>query len=208
MKSYYDKWRNFLKEEKWSDFEHPKDQWVDMSPTDIVNARDPVNIDLSDELFQLIDNAYRSIGGNYEFKTPADIPGQSDYWIATDIDQDPEPDVVRVGKTKDSGVKLSASGHDGTANAKDAYIAKTAELLKQPGHYAEMSKAIAHIMITRYGAPYVEDPEKVQQVLGADKPIRWIGPHPEGKYEGYNGWYARTIKGHEGEMKIMLGNPR
>jgi hypothetical protein len=47
----------------------------------------------------------------------------------------------------------------------------------------------------------------VQKVLGPSKPIEWLGTHPDGKYPEYNGWYRRTIEGHEGELKIMLGNP-
>ena len=208
MKIVYDKWREFLKEGKWSDFEHPKDQWIDIPISDIESSRDPINVDLSDELFQLIDTAYEEIGGNYDFKTSADIPGNANLWTAVDIDKDPEPDALRVAKDDHGGVKLSAAGHDGTRAAKDAYLAKTAELLGQPGHYAEMSKAIAHIMITRYNIPYIGDPERVQRALGPTKPITWIGAHPEGKYPGYDGWYTRDIHGHEGEMKIMLGNPK
>ena len=77
--------------------------------------------------------------------------------------------------------------------AKDAYIGRTADLLSQPGHYAEMSKKIADIMIKYYDIPAVTDPEKVQQVLGSNKQIRWLGPHPEGKHPGIDGWYTRDI---------------
>ena len=70
-----------------------------------------------------------------------------------------------------------------------------------------MSKAIAHIMITRYGVPYVSDPEVAQKVLGPSKPIEWLGEHPDGKYPEYNGWYRRSVSGREGELKIMVGSP-
>lgn len=208
MKLLLENWRKFLKEEKWEDFEHPKNQWVNVSVSDIENSRDSLNVDLSDELFQLIDTAYAAIGGNFDYKSPADIPGNANLWLATDLDADPEPDALRVGKDAPGGVKLSASGHDGSRAGKDAYLAKTVELLNQPGHYAEMSKGIAHIMITRHDVPHVSDPELVQKALGPEKPITWIGPHPEGKYPGYDGWYTRDIHGHAGEMKIMLGNPK
>ena len=71
-----------------------------------------------------------------------------------------------------------------------------------------MSKGLAHVMLKYFNAPYVDDPEVVQRVLGPEKPIQWLGEHPEGKYPGINGWYTRTISGHENELKIMLGNPR
>ena len=67
-----------------------------------------------------------------------------------------------------------------------------------------MSKGIGHIMLTYYQVPAVEDEETVRKVLG--KEIEWIGPHPEGKYPGINGWYVRTINNNK-ELKIMLGNP-
>lgn len=79
--------------------------------------------------------------------------------------------------------------------------------MNTPGNYGEMSKAVAHIMLTKYDAPYVSDPEVVQKVLGPSKPITWLGAHPEGKYPGVDGWYRREIQGNEGELKIMIGLP-
>tara|TARA_Y100000296_G_C5119314_1_gene229501 strand:+ start:390 stop:713 length:324 start_codon:yes stop_codon:yes gene_type:complete len=99
---------------------------------------------------------------------------------------------------------MAGSGHDGTRNAIDAYLEKTSSLLKEEGYYGEMSKAIAHIMITRHNVPFVPSHKDVEKVLG--KTVEWIGPHPEGKYPGYDGWYSRGIGGSQ-EMKIMLGNP-
>ena len=61
--------------------------------------------------------------------------------------------------------------------------------------------------VAETAANYVDDPEKVQKILGPSKLIKWLGPHPEGKYPGINGWYTRTISGHEDELKIMLGKP-
>lgn len=208
MKFLFENWRRFLSEEKWADLGYPKNQWTDVSADDIQNSKDPLNIDLADELLALIDNAYKEIGGNYDFQNPNDLPGDADVWLAIDLDDDPEPDSLRIGKSKPAGVKLSASGHDGSRAAIDAYKSKTAELLHSPGHYAEMSKGIAHVMLKYFNAPYVDDPEVVQRVLGPEKPIQWLGEHPEGKYPGINGWYTRTISGHENELKIMLGNPR
>lgn len=199
------KWREFLSEAKWSDRKVPKGKWDQISPDEIDKSRDPENIDLTDEFHSLIDTAYKPIGGNFDFKSPEDLPGDSDVWIAADIDDDPEPDVLRVAKSKPAGTKLTASGHDGSRQAKSASVKNTAELLSQQGYYAELSKAIAHIMITRHDVPAVTDPERVRSVLGKD--IEWLGQHPKGMYPDHNGWYTRTIGGKPGVLKIMLGNP-
>jgi hypothetical protein len=203
-------WRKFIKEETWADYGHDKGSWEEIPVSDL--KHDPENVDITDELYALIANAYKEIGGNFDYKSAADIPkGQgddsADYWSAIDLDDDPEPDALRVGKSKPSGLKLSASGHDGKRPSINAYKAKTADMLHTPGTYAEMSKGIAHVMLTYHDAPYVGDPDVVQRVLGASKPINWLGPHPAGKYPGIDGWYTRTIKGNEGELKIMLGSP-
>ena len=50
--------------------------------------------------------------------------------------------------------KLGIVGHDGSKAAIDKYLEETASQLKS-GAIAEMSGAIAHIMITRHGVPAV-----------------------------------------------------
>ena len=200
---YHEQWKGFIKEKKFSDFSKGKGKWVDLNTSDL---RDKENIDLSLELYDLISNAYANMDppGHFDFKSPEDIPGKHDIWSAVDVDGDETPDALRVGKNKPSGKKLTASGHDGSRAGKDAYVAKTAEMLHSKGYYAEMSKGIAHLMIKYYQVPHVEDEEIVRKVLG--KEIQWIGAHPDGKYPEYNGWYVRDISGHK-ELKIMLGTP-
>jgi hypothetical protein len=196
-----------LREKKWEDFGIDKGEWREFSPSEIESSRDPVNVDVAEELFALIDNAYKDIGGNFDFQNPADLPGNSDYWAAIDIDDDPEPDALKVGKRKPFGLKSTAAGHDGSRAGIEAYKNKTAELLSTPGNYGEMSKGLAHVLLKYFDTPHVSDPEIVQAVLGPSKPIQWLGAHPEGKYPGVDGWYTRTIKGKPGELKIMLGIP-
>ena len=196
-----------LQEKKWEDFGIDKGEWREFSPSEIESSRDPVNVDIAEELFALIDNAYKSIGGNFDFKSPADLPGNSDYWTAIDLDDDPEPDAVVIGKSRAPGLKYTAAGQDGERPSIISMLAKSADMLKTQGTYGEFSKGLAHIMLTRYDAPYVSEPEVVQAVLGPSKPIQWLGTHPEGKYPGVDGWYTRTIKNKPGELKIMLGNP-
>ena len=202
MKLLFESWRKFLKEKKWEDYEAPKGEWIDVPLEDIkqgaIERGGEVNI--ADELHDLIDTAYKNIGGHLKLQSVEEMPADYTDWLAVDLDDDPEPDATRFSK----GPKMSGSGHDGTRAAIDAYLAKTAELLKEEGFYGEMSKAIAHIMIKYHNVPFVPAQEDVEKVLG--KPVEWLGPHPEGKYPGYDGWYIRDIAGSR-QMKIMVGNP-
>ena len=208
MKLLFENWRSYLNEKRWSDYDLDKGQWHEIPLEDIKAAADERGgeLNLADELYQLIDTAYKSIGGHFKFKSPSDLPSSYPEWLAVDIDADPEPDALRINKDSPGGTKLAVSGHDGSRPAVDAYLAKTAEILSRPGYFAEMSKGIAHIMITRYKVPFVNNQETVERALG--KPVNWVGAHPEGKYPGYDGWYTRGFAGAEkAEMKIVLGQP-
>ena len=200
MKSHK-RWKNFIKEKKFADFSKGKGQWTDLNKSDLENKE---NIDLSLELYDLIATAYSGIGGHLNFQNPESLPGKEDVWTAIDVDGDEVPDALKFGKTKSAGTKVSGGGHDGSEAGRAAYVEKTAQLLHTKGHYAEMSKGIAHLMIKYHQTPHVDDEETVRKVL--DKEIEWLGAHPEGKYPDYNGWYIRTIGGNR-ELKIMLGNP-
>ena len=50
-----------LQEKKWEDFERPKGEWSELSADEIELSKDPANVDVAEELFMLINNAYRSI---------------------------------------------------------------------------------------------------------------------------------------------------
>ena len=202
MKLLLESWRKFLNEKKWEDYDVPKDEWFNVPHEDIRQAAMDRGgeVNIADELHDLIDTAYKNIGGHLKLQSVEEMPADYTDWLAVDLDDDPEPDATRFSK----GPKMSGSGHDGTRAAIDAYLAKTAELLKEEGFYGEMSKAIAHIMIKYHNVPFVPAQEDVEKVLG--KPVEWLGPHPEGKYPGYDGWYIRDIAGSN-QMKIMVGNP-
>jgi len=206
VKKLLTEWRKFVNEKKWADYDAPKGKWLDVPVEDIAAAASERGgeINLADELYDLINNAYKKIGGHIRFKSASDLPHSYDDWVAVDFDSDPEPDALRVSATKGPGKKMTTAGHDGSRQAINAYLAKTAELLNQGGYYSEMSKAIAHIMITKYSVPFVNNKEDVQKVLGHE--VVWLGEHPEGKYPGYDGWYSRRIGGSE-ETKILLGIP-
>jgi len=203
MKLIMEQWRRFLKEKKFSDYSSgQKNKWIDLPHGELKD--DSENIDIADELFDLINKSYADIGGHTKIKTVADIPAGYDTWLAVNIDKDPDPDATYVGKKKSAGTKMTGGATDGSIAAKDVYLAKIAELLTTQGNYAEMSHAMAHIMIKYNDAPFVDNEEDVRKVLGKD--IRWIGPHPDGKYPNHPGWYERMLGGKL-HLKILLGKP-
>jgi len=162
--------------------------------------------DLSQELFDLIEPTYRSIGGHANIKSPKDIPGKKiDNWFAVDIDDDPEPDIVIGTKNKKGGSKSVVSASDGSPEAKKAMVKIKADELKTKGHFAEVSGGIAHVLIKYHNSPFVDNKEDVEKVLG--KQIEWVGENPNGVYPTHKGWYNRKIGG-ESHMKIMLGKPK
>ena len=146
------------------------------------------------DLFDLIDNAYKSIGGHVKFKQPSDVlDPELQYWRAADLDDDPELDVVYFGKVTPYGVKHTGIGHDGErSNVKNLLIRKSKELTS-PGNYVEISGAAFDSFVGKGGVSPIEDEEKVRAILKG-KELEWHGKHPQGKKPG-NGWYTRTIGG-------------
>ena len=201
-----------LNEKRWSDFNAPKGKDVDLVPDDFKDSDPDGERDLDDEIFDLIQTAYSEVElepgkyGNAKVSSPTDLPAGYTVMQAADIDDDPEPDYFRGGKMRNGRYKLGIVGHDGSKAAIQKYLEKSAEMLKS-GAIAEMSGAIAHIMITRYGVPAVTSKEEVEAMLG--KSVEWIGRHNEekraAKYgDTHEGWYYRDIAGAS-HMKILLG---
>ena len=177
-----------------------KDKWVKLGPQDLIK-----NPKLADELFWMLSVAYRDIGGHLKFKTINDLFDGRLVFHAIDVDQDPQSDAAKFFKKKPAGLKSVGLGHDGTPKAKDAAIKKSAQLLKKRGYFGEMSGAIAHIMLTKYGVQSVNDEKVVRSALKGKK-IEWLGQHPQGKYPNNPGWYNRAIGGKK-ILKIMVGLP-
>jgi len=204
MKLLLENWREYLNEKKWEDYEVSKNTWFNIPLEDIRAAAQEAGgeVTIADELYHLIDTAYKNIGGHFKFSSARDLPSKYTDWLAVDVDGDSDPDALRAG----TGKKMAVGGHDGTREAVNAYISKTAELFKTSGFYGEISKALSHIMITRHQVPFVNNQKDVEKVLG--KKVNWIGEHPQGKYPGYNGWYCREFSGVVcTEMKILVGIP-
>jgi hypothetical protein len=153
--------------------------------------------EFAQEVFDLIDLAYEPIGGHPNYKSPADVMGaesDADYMVI-DLDDDPEFDAVKVSKKRAAGNKSVAMGHDGTKPARSAAVNITALLLKQPGHFIEVSGKLKDILKAK-GAPIVTDEEVIRNVL-------------KGKEVEFNddGSYQREIGGKV-FTKMLMGTPK
>ena len=150
----------------------------------------------SQEIFDLINNAYSDIGGNPNYQSPANVAGSEGdaNYLVIDLDDDPEFDAVIVDKSKQSGTKAAAMGHDGSGPAKSASVNFTAIMLKNPGHYIEVSGKLKDILLAK-GVPVVTDKETIEKVM-------------KGKSIEMNddGTYSREIGG-EKHTKTLMGNP-
>lgn len=162
--------------------------------------------ELKDELFDLIYNAYESIGGHAKIKTSDDVFSDPDwtYWSGNDIDEDPELDVIIFGQKTPFGIKLSGVGHDGEKESKKSFLARQSAELNLKGHFAEVSEKLAEILL-KQNVPVVNDQETVEKILG--KSVQWLGKHPKDPSMPGNGWYSRKIGGVEHE-KILVGKPK
>jgi len=149
------------------------------------------------EILDLIQLAYKSIGGHPNFQSSNDITSGEggDEYEVIDLDNDPEIDAVTAVKIKPSGKKIVAIGHDGSKEAKSATINRNAELLKTPGWYIEVSDKIKDILLAK-GVKPITDEETVRKTLKG-KDIVWHG----------DGTYDRKIGG-EMHTKMILGNPK
>ena len=85
--------------------EYPKGKYIPLDSEEKKKAQQ--------DLFNLIDTAYSSIGGHVKFKQPSDIMDPKlEFWRAADLDEDPELDVVYFGKKTPFGVKHTGIAHD------------------------------------------------------------------------------------------------
>ena len=184
-----------------------KKQWKEIKNKDMDKLKNPAGKDITDELFDMIQQTYASIGGHVDYKKPSDIPGDADLWKAIDIDSDPEPDVVNFYKRRAGGIKSVGSGTDGTKEAKKALMDNKVKELNKKGNYAEVSGAVAHVLITRHNIPFVNNEKDAIKALGGKK-IEWVGANPNGKYPDYDGWYYRKLPDGQKHLKIMVGKPK
>jgi len=179
--------------------ELPKDEWTRFNVGDL--RQDP---DLLQEVFDLVKTAYKPIGGHAKIKTPADLLAEATFFDVIDVDEDPDPDAVLLTEKKSPGEKGTGMGHDGSRLAKDEALKHKGQSLKKQGVYAEVSGPLAHVLLTKFGVPVVNDEATVRKVL--KKEIEWVGPNPD-KPSYPPAWYFRDIGGTR-HLKILVGRPR
>ena len=167
----------------------PKNKWVPI-PHNELDA-------FKEQIFQLIDTAYSSIGGHPNFKNADDVEKEAsdtDFEVI-DLDDTPGIDAVDAFKNTPAGVKFVATGQNGSKAAKSAVVNRKAELLKQRGYYVEVSGKIKDIFLAK-GVQLVDDEATVRKVLKG-KDIEWHG----------DGTYTRDIAGKR-HTKMLLGKPK
>lgn len=200
------RFKQFLTELTYQDITPGKGKWKHTKAS-VFGKYDSKNRNLSDEVFELIKSTYAAIGGHIDFQKAMDLPSNHTDWSFIDIDVDPEPDIVKFGKKTKFGKKSTGVATDGTPEAKMMMLKDKVKALAKLGNYAEVSDAIAHILITRHNVAFVDNVADVQKVLGGGKKIKWVGEHPSGKYPNHKGWYSRSLGGAS-HLKIMVGRPK
>jgi hypothetical protein len=181
---------------------HGKKRKWNRVPLHMLHRKD---IDITKDIFDIIQTTYKPIGGHIDLKALSDMPSDFTQWLITDIDKDPEVDAVTFAKGGPGGSKLTGSATDGSPAAKKVMLNKVAKLLRTKGNYAEVSDAIAHVLIKKHQIPYIDNEDRVRQLLPRKK-LTWVGANPNGKYPDYIGWYERNLGGNN-HLKIMVGNP-
>ena len=170
--------------EAFSD-DYNKNVWIELPRQKV--------LDYADNIADLISNAYASKGGNFEIQTGADLKNSDvTYWVANDLDQDPEADIVVGGKKTPAGTKMTMMGQDGSAEAKKEAIVKMIRLMKQRGFYAEMDPDLA----SKLGLPHVEDEAIIRKVINKD-----LTMNPDGSY-------TRLVSGTHKHTKVLVGIPK
>ena len=161
----------------------------------------------------MVCQTYAPIGGHFKICQPGDLD-RYNYWIVSDLDDDPEIDVAIMGKPDTAGNKLGAAANDGSPSASSAYKSKSAELraggsIDGVGNWwGEVSGKPAYAMLKR-GARAVEDESKVAELLAGDDYI-FHGEHPDPEapalFKTVKGWYTKSF-GSKKSTKIILGSP-
>jgi len=165
----------------------PKGKWIQLSGKALDKFKE--------ELIDLINIAYKPIGGHSNFKKAADIVSGTEIFHAVDLDDDPQPDALNIYKKKSAGMKSVGLGHDGSKPAKSSVINNKVKKLKSRGWYAEVSGKMYDIMAGK-GVKVITDYDIVKAILKGKQ----ITPLKDG-------WYKRDIGGTT-MKKIMIGFPR
>jgi hypothetical protein len=165
--------------------QYGKNKWIQL-PKDAV-------ITYADEIVNLIIAAYADKGGSFEFSNANDIKKSDlDFWIANDVDVDPEADAVLGGKKTAAGTKVTVLGQDGSSAAKKVTITRMIDLMKTRGFYAELDKDLA----AKFNLEYIKSEADIRKVLNKD-----IKMNPDGSYD-------RKLTNGPLKTKVLVGIPK
>jgi predicted SprT family Zn-dependent metalloprotease len=183
--NYFDDGGNMNKGDKQTfNDKYGKNRFVELTNKDLE--------DYAPDLFELIRNAYSSKGGNPEFSNLESFKKTDlNFWIASDVDNDPEADVLLGGKRTANGIKITVAGQDGSRIAIHNMLSKMKNILKEEGIYAELDIDLAK----RVDAQPIQDYEKIKEVL-YNKDLKYLG----------DGIYERKI-GDKVKQKVLVGIP-
>lgn len=129
-----------LNERTFNDIYKKKNKWFNIVKGGNVK-------ELSKNLYVLIKNAYKPLGGHFGVQIINDI-SKYNYWEAIDNDDDPDADAVLFGR-KNNGIKISGVGHDGRKEGKFVLLRRLANTLKRDGYWIEASKKIQKFLLKR-----------------------------------------------------------
>lgn len=165
-----------------------KNKWIDLDKQSIH--------DYADDIAELIASAYASKGGNFEIKNGDDLrKSDINFWVATDVDNDPDADAAIGGKTTPFGTKLTMIGQDGSSAGKRAAITKMIDAMKHKGFYAELDPDLAE----KLRAVTIKDETIVRKIL-AGKEIK--------DFNTETGSYNRMVSGTHAHTKVLVGIPK
>lgn len=163
---------------------HPKNTYVNLHSSEVT--------EYADNIIELIKTAYTKKGGNLEFKNASDLRNSDlNYWIATDINDNPDADVLFGGKKTHAGTKMTVVAQDGSPEARKETVKKLIELMRTRGFYAELDVD----MVQKFGLKPIKDEAEIRKVLNKDI-----------KYNS-DGSYDRKIAG-ENHTKMLVGIPK
>ena len=162
----------------------PKNTWFPLYPEEVK--------DIEDDILDLIQNAYGSIGGHPNYKSVGDLAG-SDYEVI-DLDDDPEIDAVTVTKKRSGGTKYVGLGHDGSSQGKRGSIGRTIDKLSNSGTYIEASGKMADIL-SKANVTLVTDKDTISKALKGKE----IEMYDDGSYD--------RVLGGKKYRKLMFGKP-
>jgi len=184
LESFEDGGETNLKKTTFSD-RYGKNRFVELS-------KDDLN-DYAEELLGLIQNSYKHLGGHHEFLNLENFKNtELNFWVAQDLDSDPEADVLLAGKTTPFGTKITTSGQDGSTTAKMAMVKKMTDLMRTEGFYAEMDENLAN----KFNLDIITDENVIRKVI--NKPdLVFVR----------EGVYTRAIGGQYTKEKVLVGMP-